>query len=184
MTFSAYFSRSLERLTFSEEIEEANRIEGDGRFGEKEEEVKELQDKDRKETEENIQMAKKYEERQRELQKLLSIQNKKSNPEGGTNSPMHSGTASHPISLSGEDEDESEDEWEGQLREEKSWETGKINNPFSFLILDGDNVRKCLAYIMPWVLKFRTLRKKGFPDSLSYSFFSKRQRMLNNCGNT
>ena len=44
------------------------------------------------------------------------------------------------------------------------------NKSITFLILDGDNVRKCLAKIMPWVLKFRVLREEGFTNSWSYSY--------------
>ena len=62
---------------------------------------------------------------------------------------------------------ESDYEWEERQKEE--WETGEIINPFTFLICANDNVRQCLAKIMPWVLKFKSLWKKGFADSLSYT---------------
>lgn len=68
-------------------------------------------------------------------------------------SPVRSGPASPPISPLDEDSYDSLDEFADQILERASWENGEIINPFTFLILDGDNVRKCLAKIMPWVLK-------------------------------
>ena len=63
-------------------------------------------------------------------------------------------TASFGVPNSEDNEDDFVDELTLRLEEEASWEKGEIINPFTFSILDSDDVRKCLAKIMPWVFLF------------------------------
>ena len=98
-------------------------------------------------------------------------------------SPVRSRPASPAISPLDEDSYDSLDEYADQILERASWENGEIINPFTFLILDGDNVRKCLAKIMPWVLKLGFSEKRASRIHGAILIVSKSQRMLSNCRN-